>query len=55
MLGMLRDIAAQRRRAQELGRGDSSLAFPRKVYFHWASRGTAEFALLCAEILEAAA
>lgn len=52
MLGMLRDIAAQRRQAALLGAA-SSPPFPTRVYFFWASRGVAEFSLLDSDILDA--
>ena len=49
MLGMLRDIAAKRKK---LGESEKGLAgFPSKIVLHWASRGEAEFALLDAHLV----
>ena len=57
MLGMLREMALVRRRQRELEVDTAELlaetAFPLKVYFHWACRGMAEFALLDNQLLEA--
>ena len=55
MLGMLRDIVSQRKRALSLQgpEGDLLAAFPQRVSLHWSCRGMAEFALLDEELLAA--
>ena len=50
MLGMLRDIAAQRRHVA--GGGKATPDLPSKIIMHWSSRGEAEFALLDAHLVK---
>lgn len=51
MLGMLRDIAAQRKKHVSAEDRDIP-GFPKRIIMHWSSRGEAEFPLLDAHLVK---